>query len=118
LRNININVRKNEYKKEREYFKRKWAPLVLEINQCTGKFYFKKYSLEFFQFICRVIFKIGVPSFLAKGIKKIMINLYDYFLGKSIFFGVKEYGHTGDFYLAQKLPKEIIQKYDYQQNTI
>lgn len=108
LRTLNINTKKNEYKQERKYFKKKWMHLIFKINKYIDKFYFKKYNLNFFQFFCRTIFKLGLPRFLAEGNHKFIINLYDRFLERSVFFKAKEYDHLKDFYLAQKLPKEIL----------
>jgi len=100
LRKINVTSKKKEYEKEKEYFRKKWESLAAEINKYTNKAGLKKYYFKFFQFICRVMFKLGIPT----------ADLYDNFLERSVFFKAKEYDNLKDFYLAQKFPEELLNK--------
>jgi len=107
LRKYNYSAEQGRRYQEIKYFHEKWADLNSKINEYTKKS-FIKYRSKFFSLASRAIYKWKLNMIFPKKFQPIFLKLYDKLLEACVVFPAEEYGHLKDFYLAQKLPKEII----------
>lgn len=109
LRIVNANnVNKDMRKREEEYLVKKWSGLNSRIDKYMNAFLFKKYKVKIFVLAYKAIFKFKLLRFLPPISRKTAIKFCDWLLKQCAVFEAKEYSHLKDFYLAQKLPKEIL----------
>ncbi len=108
-RNCNQYATKTDNQQyEREYLWKKWGGLESRISAYLKLSFFKKYRLKFIRLICKAIFRFKLIRFMPEKYHKSALQLYDRLLEQCVVFKAKEYDHLKDFYLAQKIPKEIL----------
>ncbi|MDO8639824.1 MAG: glycosyltransferase [bacterium] len=95
---------------EIDYFWKKWAVLNSHIDKYLRRMGTAKYKLKIIRLFCRAIFRFKLPGFFPQKIKALLIQFYDRLLEQCIVFKVKEYENLKDFYLGQKLPREVLEK--------
>lgn len=112
--NASILTHKKEIiQKDRKYFKKKWASLDFNINKYLSLRFFKNYKYKLLRFFSRgikTLFYLKVDRFIPKNGNYLIKKIYDNLLRHYIFFEAKEYNNLKDFYLAQRFPKEILNK--------
>lgn len=109
LRRINKKNRTNP--DEIKYFRKKWADFELKLNEHLQLSPFKRYKTLFFKIVRHILRKS--PWLLRPMMRRnyaFAHTFYDWLLKQCIVFEAKEYNHLKDFYLAQKIPKRLIQK--------
>lgn len=109
LWNLNQNIMKKEnQRREREYLRKKWQVLNSNIEKYLKLSPLSKYRLKFFRLLCRAIFKLKLTRFIPENYHNSALKLYDRLLGQCVILKAKEYEQLEDFYLGQKIPKEIL----------
>lgn len=104
---LNQDIRERENTRETECFYKKWSRLCANLDKYVSPNPLRKYKSIFFKCVYEIIFsqlakpKTGKDGFFTA-------RWYDYLLRQCVVFKAKEYDHLKDFYLAQKLPKEVI----------
>ena len=93
---------------ESEYYRKKWADLHSKLGEYLCKSPIKKYRSLFFMRVCKEIFERNLRLVSKKGHAFAVVQLYGRLLEQCVVFKAKEYEHLKDFYLAQKLPKEVL----------
>lgn len=103
-------IKKDNQNPEGKYLKEKWAILNIRIEKYLSLSIFKRFKLFFFRQLCRGMFKLKLTRFIPESLREFSLKLYDKFLEQCVVFKAKEYDNLKDFYLAQRLPKEILNK--------
>lgn len=104
----NQNIRKDENQHESEYFRKKWADLHSKLDEYMCSSPIKKYRSLFFRCIYRVMFGRRLFRLVPKKGHAFSAQLCDRLFEQCVVFKAKECEHLKDFYLAQKLPKEVL----------
>ena len=90
-----------------KYYIKKWEKFSLKLDGYSPIFRKQKASLFLF---LRKLFHFRLIQPLMKKQNPLIVYLYDWFLQRCVVFKEKEYNHLKDFYLAQKLPKEVLEQ--------
>lgn len=104
---MNQRLKKGGNNRELNYFYQKWAELYANLDKYVSANPVRKYKSIFFKHICDLIFSRLAKPAQAKN-NGFTAQWYDHLLEQCVVFKAKEYDHLKDFYLAQKLPKEVI----------
>jgi hypothetical protein len=106
---INQKIKKEEYQREDAHFWKKWAGLYANLGKNKSSNPARKYKSIFFKHVCDTIFgRLARPA--TAEIKDSTPQWYDYLLERCVVFKAKGYDHLKDFYMAQKLPQEVLTK--------
>ncbi|MFC1903341.1 glycosyltransferase family 2 protein [Chloroflexota bacterium] len=109
LSRLNQKLEKNT--QQAEYFQHKWADLNSSIRKYVNSSMVRKlqkYKSLFFTILCSIMSDLKFTRPLVKIGYLPASKLYDFSLEQCIVFKAKEYSHLKDFYLAQRLPKDIL----------
>jgi len=94
------------FQKESKYYKQKWKKLDMGLNVSS----FNRFKVHIFWSLQNKLrHSHCMKSFMEKE-KSFVIKLFDWVLQRCVVFNVKEYNHLKDFYLSQKLPKEVLKR--------
>jgi len=111
IRAINKTITKENIK-ERQYYKEKWALLNSKLDEYISSSSVKKFKSIFFQTLCQYWYQYIYKGRLARPVVEkshvFVAPLYDWLLEQYAAFKAEEYQHLKDFYLIQKLPKEVL----------
>lgn len=102
------NFDEHKVNNEGKYFRKKWEPLMMEVEKYLQNFPLTRHKAIFFR-------RCSATMFYAKWLKpfvkindKASIKMYDWLMERSIVFKDKNYSHMKDFFLAQKLPDDVL----------
>ena len=104
----NQNIRKDENQRESEYFRKKWDDLHSKIGEYLHSAPIKRYRSLFFMRVCIEMFERRLIRLVPGKGHAFVVQLYDRLLEQCVVFKAKEYEQLKDFYLAQKLPKDVL----------
>ncbi|MFC1931526.1 glycosyltransferase family 2 protein [Chloroflexota bacterium] len=106
---INQRIKEKESQQEMDYFWGKWAGVYAKLDEYVSSNPARKYKSIFFKHVCDFIFaRLAKPAAPESNLST--PRWYDYLLERCVVFKAKGYDHLKDFYMAQKLPQEVLTK--------